>query len=102
MLKSTWKATQSTNLVKRDLGGLLHLTRISVESTVRLMGLLLDCSTKLQEILGNRLVGTLEDIDQTTSETLLVIGEESDGPAILACATSSANAVDVVLDTVIS
>lgn len=87
-------------LVKSDLGGGLHLAGVSVEGTVCVVSLLLDGGAELHEILGYRLVGSLENVDQCTSKSLLVVGEESDGSAILASATSTTDAVNVVLDTI--
>ena len=90
---------KNKSIIEGDLSGSLHLARISVESTVCVVSLLLHGGTELHEILGNGLVGALENVDQTSSESLLVVSEESDGSAVLASTASTTDAVDVVLDS---
>lgn len=63
------------------------------------MSLLLDSGTELHQVFRNGLVGSLEDVNQSTSETLLVVGEEGNGSTVLTSTTGTANAVNVVLDT---
>jgi len=85
-------------LVKSNLGRFLHLSRILIERAVSIMRLLLDRCAKLQQIVGNRLVRSLEDINQRASEPLFMLGEERDRLAGLACAPCPSDAVDVVFD----
>ncbi|KAH0194619.1 ATP-dependent RNA helicase DBP3, partial [Aureobasidium melanogenum] len=86
-------------VIKSDLGGSLHLARVSVESAVCVVSLLLDSGSELHETLRNGLVGALEDVDQSTSKTLLVVGEEGNGSTILASTTSTTDTMDVILNS---
>lgn len=99
------------------------MVRIHVleETTVHIVSLLLDDGAKLHQLVGNGLVGTLEDVDETISRVslfcvqlkricvskdylrsrvrLVLDSEHGDGLASLAGSTSSSNAVDVILDS---
>lgn len=94
-----WYLSKSQS-IKSDLGSGLHLAGVSVEGTVCVMSLLLDGGAKLHEILRYGLIGSLENVDQPTSEALLVVGEESDGSAVLTSAAGTTDTVDVVLDAI--
>lgn len=76
------------NLIKSNLGGLLARVFL-VESAVCVVSLLLNSGAKLHQILWHLLVGGLEDVDESSGETLLVIGEESYGSAVLASTTGT-------------
>lgn len=83
------------------------------------MGLLLDGGAELEELLGHRLLGGSEDVDEAGREIvvsmgnvrgreengnsrsgvgLVVLGEESNGLALLAGTAGTTDTVDVVLD----
>ena len=55
------------------------------------MRLLLYSRTKLEQVIGNLLVGSLEDIDQRSRKALVMLGEECNSQATLASAPSSGN-----------
>lgn len=58
------------NLIKSNFCRLLVRIRFLEEAAVHVVSLLLDDSTKLHQLVGNRLVGTLEDVDETVSHSL--------------------------------
>lgn len=53
------------NLIKSNLCRLLVRIYVLEEAAIHIVGLLLDNSTKLHQLVRNRLVGTLEDVDET-------------------------------------
>lgn len=106
----------SNSLIKSNLGRLLVHVDILEESTVHIVSLLLDSGSKLEEVLGDRLVGTLEDVYQAVKSKFLcncsIMGldlrarvclvldsEKGDGLASLASSSSTSNAVDVILNS---
>ena len=77
------------NLIESDLSSSLHVRGILVESAVRLVALFLNRGAVLHQLLGHRLAGGLEDVDQSAREVLLGFAEEGDGAAVLACAAGT-------------
>ena len=84
--------------IKGNLRRLFHLTGILVKGAISIVRLLLHSRTKLEQVVRYRLTGRLEDVDQSASETLLVVSEHGNGLAGLARTTCPADTVDVVLD----
>lgn len=54
------------------------------------MTLFLNSSAVLHELLGDRLAGGFEDVDESASEVLLGFAEEGDCEAVLAGTTGTA------------
>ena len=79
-----------TILVESDLSRSLPVRGILVESAVGLVALFLNSGAVLHEFLGDGLACGLEDVDESTGEVLLGFTEESDGEAVLACASGTA------------
>lgn len=52
-------------LIESDLGGLLAHIDVLEESTVSVVRLLLNGGTELEQLIRDRLAGSLEDVDQT-------------------------------------
>lgn len=53
------------------------------------MRLLLHSSAKLHQLLWHRLVRGFQHVDQRACEALLLVGEEGDGAAVLACSAGT-------------
>ncbi|KAI3478703.1 hypothetical protein L1887_59340 [Cichorium endivia] len=84
-------------VVEGDLLGLAWDQLLEVVAVAR-VGLLLDRGGELGEILGHLLVGILEHADELACVRLVHLGEEGETLARLATATSTADAVHIVLD----
>ena len=52
-------------LIKLNPGRCLAIPDILVEGTVRVVGLLLDSGAELQQLVWDRLIGSLQHIDQS-------------------------------------
>ena len=52
-------------LIESNFGSLLVRIHVLKEGTVHIVRLLLDNCAKLEKLIRNRLVGTLEDVDQS-------------------------------------
>jgi hypothetical protein len=61
------------------------------------MLLLLGVAAKLEQLVGNGLVGSSQNVDQSTRQMLLVLGEQGNGLSGLSGTTSSTDSVNVVL-----
>ena len=77
------------SLIKGDFGGLLVSANVLVESTVRIMTLLLDRRSEFHQLFWHGLVRLLEDVDESTCQSFLILGEKGDCTAVLTSTTSS-------------
>ena len=88
-------AIQDLSLVKCNLRSSLHALCILVKSAIAIVRLLLHRSTELHQLLRHGLVGCFEHVDQCTSQTFLLVGEECDGTTVLACSAGTATVVSM-------
>jgi len=98
MPKQDFMHVNVSTLIESNLGRLLHITSVLVKRTVRIVCLLLYSRTEFEQVFGYWLVGSLQYVDQSTSESLFVLSEHSDGNTGLAGTTCSTNPMDVVLN----
>jgi len=102
--------------VKCDLGAFLAHIYILEESAISIVGLLFDSRPKFQQLVWDRLLRGLEDVDQSVGSKpslprirnekadlrpgmrLVMLSEKRDSAARFARSPSASNAVDVVLD----
>ena len=65
MMRATCSHDATYDLIKSDLGTLLRHIYIFEEGAICVVPLLLDSPAKLEQLIGDGLVGGLKDVDQT-------------------------------------
>lgn len=75
-------------LIESDLGSLLSSILLE-ESSVSIVGLLLNGGAELHQFFRHGLIGALEHVDERARKTLLMFSEESNGSAILSSTSST-------------
>ena len=88
--------TSAETLVERNLSSTLHALCVLVKGTIAIVRLLLDCRAEPHQLLWHRLVGSLEHVDQSACQSLLLVGEEGDGAAVLACSAGTGSVVSML------
>src|SRR5690349_18810162 len=88
-----------STLLEADLGGCLHglIAHILEVVTVNRVGLLLDSASKLAELIGDLHSSIVQHINQRSTKSLLVYGEERMRRSGLSSTTGTSNTMDIVL-----